>query len=408
MKINVNGRIQHIDIKVAGKPAGRLTKKAQFEFSYHSDARDPISVTMPLGPLSTRYYQSGALFPIFEMNLPEGYVRYRITERLRKHIQVDDMLFLSLQGDTGIGCLSYETEGIEHEELIGEKLSEILGWQGKDDLFEELLNKYLLQSTLSGVQPKVLVPEERTGSEKGALVLPALIVKTNDEAYPELAINEYICMSLAKTCQIKTPEFWLSDNHQMFVMRRFDLTPQGHCIGMEDLAVLQGKSTDQKYQGSYESIGKALTLYSSAPKEDIEIFFKMVVLSCLVGNGDAHLKNFAMLYSDPDDMRLSPLYDVVNTQIYLPNDTLALNLTKSKGFPDRRRMIVLSQSLGMKNGETILDEMEGQIREELDRLSDYTQLMKLDIKAAILNNLHRVTTRTAIKTRSTRKHTKHN
>jgi len=404
MKISVKGRIQHIDIKVAGGPAGALDKNARFEFTYHSDASNVISVTMPL---STRHYQSGSLFPIFEMNIPEGYVRYRITERLRKHIRVDDMLFLSLQGNAGIGCLGYQTPGIEPEEMSGEKLSEILSWQGMDDLFEELLNKYLLQSTLSGVQPKVMVPEEQTRLEKSAFVLPSIIVKTSDEHYPQLAINEFICMSLAKACGIKTPEFWLSDNHQMFVMRRFDLTPEGHCIGMEDMAVLQGKSTDHKYQGSYESIGKALTLYSSSPKEDLEIFYKMVVISCLVGNGDAHLKNFAMLYCDPDDMRLSPLYDVVNTQIYTPKDTLALNLAKSKDFPDRRRMIALSQSLGMKNGEVILDEMEGRVREELDKLSDYTQLMTLDIKAAILSNLHLVTTRTAIKTRSARKHTKH-
>ena len=403
MKIKVEGRIQHIDIKVAGQPAGLLNKNSQFEFTYHSDASSSISVTMPL---STRHYQSGALLPIFEMNIPEGYVRYRITERLRKHIQVDDMLFLSLQGNGGIGCLSYETPNIEQEEVTGEKLSEILAWQGRDDLFEELINKYLLHSTLSGVQPKVMIPEHH-GKQKGAFILPTLIVKTSDENYPELAINEYICMTLAKACQLETPEFWLSDNHQMFVMRRFDLTAEGHCIGMEDMAVLQGKSTNHKYQGSYESIGKALNLYSSAPKEDIETFFKMVVLSCLVGNGDGHLKNFAMLYNDPNDMRLSPLYDVVNTQIYMPDDTLALNLAKSKDFPGRQRMITFSQSLGIKNGDKLLDELAVQVRDELDKLSDYTKLMAHDIKSSILKNLHLVTTRTAIKAHPARKHTKY-
>ena len=403
MKIKVEGRIQHIDIKVAGQPAGLLNKNSQFEFTYHSDASSSISVTMPL---STRHYQSGALLPIFEMNIPEGYVRYRITERLRKHIQVDDMLFLSLQGNGGIGCLSYETPNIEQEEVTGEKLSEILAWQGRDDLFEELINKYLLHSTLSGVQPKVMIPEHH-GKQRGAFILPTLIVKTSDENYPELAINEYICMTLAKACQLETPEFWLSDNHQMFVMRRFDLTAEGHCIGMEDMAVLQGKSTNHKYQGSYESIGKALNLYSSAPKEDIETFFKMVVLSCLVGNGDGHLKNFAMLYNDPNDMRLSPLYDVVNTQIYMPDDTLALNLAKSKDFPGRQRMITFSQSLGIKNGDKLLDELAVQVREELDKLSDYTKLMSHDIKSSILKNLHLVTTRTAIKAHPARKHTKY-
>jgi len=404
MKINVDSRIKHIDISVAGQPAGTLNKNTHFEFAYHSDAREPVSVTMAL---TTRYYQSGALFPVLEMNIPEGYVRYRITERLRKYIQVDDMLFLSLQGVSGVGCLGYQTPGVERQEVTGENLSEILAWQGEDDLFEELINKYLLQSTLSGVQPKVMVPESRSTSEKGAFILPSLIVKTNDEESPQLAINEYICMRLAKACQIDTPEFWLSDNHQMFVMRRFDLTPEGHCISMEDMAVLQGKSTNHKYQGSYESIGKALNLYSSAPRDDLEAFFKMVVLSCLVGNGDGHLKNFAMLYIDQDDMRLSPLYDVVNTQIYAPNDKLALKLAKSKDFPDRRRIIDLSHSLGLKNGEQLLDQMEVRVREELDKLSDYTELMALDIKSAILKNLQVVTVRTGVKTRPVRKYTKH-
>lgn len=402
MKINAKGRIKHIGIRVAGLPAGILNKNARFEFTYHSDAKRPISVTMPL---STRHYQRGVLFPIFEMNIPEGYIRHRITELLRKHINVDDMLFLSLQGAGGVGCLSYETPDIEQEEVTGENLSEILAWNSEDDLFEELINKYLLHSTLSGVQPKVLVPEHEN-KQKSAFVLPTLIVKTNDENYPELAINEFICMSLAKACQIETPEFWLSDNNKMFVMRRFDLTTEGSCIGMEDMAVLQGKSTDHKYEGSYESIAKALNLYS-APKEDIETFYKMVVLSCMVGNGDGHLKNFAMLYNNPDDMRLSPLYDVVNTQIYVPNDTLALNLAKSKDFPDRRRMITFSETLGIKNGEEILDQIEAQVRDELENLSDYTKIMSQDINASILKNLHKVTTRTAIKTRSVRKHTKY-
>ena len=95
VKINTDQRIRRIDIKVAGEVAGLLEKNTQFEFTYHSDAQFPVAVAMPL---AKRAYQSGALFPIFEMNIPEGFIRHRITERLRKQIQVDDMLFLALQG----------------------------------------------------------------------------------------------------------------------------------------------------------------------------------------------------------------------------------------------------------------------------------------------------------------------
>ena len=78
MKINTDQRIRKIDIKVVGAVAGLLEKNTQFDFAYHSDAKLPVAVAMPL---EKRAYQSGALFPIFEMNIPEGFIRYRITER---------------------------------------------------------------------------------------------------------------------------------------------------------------------------------------------------------------------------------------------------------------------------------------------------------------------------------------
>jgi len=404
MKIKTDKRIRQIDIKMAGSVAGVLKKNTQFEFTYHSDSCFPVAASMPL---ETQYYQSGALFPIFEMNIPEGYIRYRITEKLRKHIQVDNMLFLALQGNTGIGCITYESENIEQEQISAESLSEILTWQGSRGLFNELVNKYLLQSNISGVQPKVLVPENTIGLEKGALILPTLIVKSGDDEFPQIAINEFICMRLARACQIDTPEFWLSDDHELFVMRRFDFKDDGSCKAMEDMAVLQGKSTSNKYQSSYESISKVLNFFSSDINADNEILFKMLVHSCMVGNGDAHLKNFAMIYDEPNDMRLSPLYDVVNTQIYVPKDTLALNLGKSKTFPDRKRIIDFGKSISVKNGENIVDEMADCLRDELEALTEFTEAMALDIKSSILKNIQYSSTRKAIKSHDVRSHSKY-
>jgi serine/threonine-protein kinase HipA len=405
MRIKTDQRIGQITIQVAGEVAGLLQKKTQFEFSYHSDALTPIAVSMPI---ENRFYQDGALFPIFEMNIPEGFIRHRITERLRKHIQVDEMLFLALQGNTGIGCIGYETEEIEQEVVSPENLAEILAWKGRHELFDELVNKYLLYSSISGVQPKVLVPEAMAETGKGALIMPSLIVKSSEEDYPGLALNEFICMRLARACQIETPAFWLSDNQQLFVMRRFDLKVDGNCLAMEDMAVLQGKSTNDKYRSSYESISKVLQFYSSEIQADKETLFKMLVHSCMVGNGDAHLKNYAMLYDDVEDMRLSPLYDVVNTQIYTPTDALALKLGKSKDFPDRKRIIDFGKVIGVKNGEDIVDEMAQQIRDELEVLAGYVEEMPLDIKSSILANIYRTTTRAAMKKRGSRRHIKYN
>jgi len=190
-------------------------------------------------------------------------------------------------------------------------------------------------------------------------------------------------------------------------MRRFDLKNDGTCIAMEDMAVLQGKSTNDKYESSYESISKVLDLFSSEAVTDKATLFKMLVHSCMVGNGDAHLKNFAMLYENLDGMRLSPLYDVVNTQIYSAKDTLALNLGKAKAFPDRKRIIDFGRLIGVKKCDDIVDEMADLITVELERLADYTEMMASDLKSTILDNLYRTTTRSSIKTRGARKYLKH-
>jgi hypothetical protein len=106
-------------------------------------------------------------------------------------------------------------------------------------------------------------------------------------------------------------------------------------------------------------------------------------------------------------MRLTQLYNVVNSQIYYPKDTLALNLGKSKTFPDRKRIIDFGKYIGVKKCEDIVDEMAEQIRDELELLTDHTEAMELDIKSTILENIYKTTTRTATKTRAARKHTKH-
>ncbi len=133
--------------------SGTLEKSHRFSFAYdHSVPQDrQISISMPVR-LPT--YSRGAIHPIFEQNMPEGFVRERITERLRKHIRIDEMLFLALQRDYGIGRLAFKSEQFPESEIKKENLSEILQWQGQESLFEELVNKYLLQTSISGVQPK--------------------------------------------------------------------------------------------------------------------------------------------------------------------------------------------------------------------------------------------------------------
>jgi serine/threonine-protein kinase HipA len=88
--------------------------------------------------------------------------------------------------------------------------------------------------------------------------------------------------------------------------------------------------------------------------------FRSVTLSVLLRNGDAHLKNFGVLYTHPrsQDCRLSPLYDVVNTTVYIPRDTLALKLNGSKAWPGREELIQLGKAhCWLDHPEQVIDQL---------------------------------------------------
>jgi serine/threonine-protein kinase HipA len=81
-----------------------------------------------------------------------------------------------------------------------------------------------------------------------------------------------------------------------------------------------------------------------------EQFALMVAYACAIENGDAHLKNFSVLYSSPDaPIELAPAYDVISTTPYAPNDTLALTLAGTKTFPDRGTLVAFVRSTTGKN-----------------------------------------------------------
>ena len=357
-------KITELDIGIADQKSGHLLfEKGSYHYAYaHADSL-PVSVTMQ--PQNQRLYNNGRLFPIFEMNIPEGYVRHRIAERLLRYVgKVSDMLFLALQQDSGIGALRYQSE-LVLPKPTPEKLDDLLHWDDKSSAFEYLIDKYLLNTSVSGVQPKVMLNAEN----KGSVLFPNLIAKTGDVEYPHLPENEYLCMSMAKACGIAVPDFYLSDNKELFIMERFDLDGD-HRLGMEDFCVLAGKQSEQKYTGSYEMGARIVSLYTQDQSE-VERYFRYVAFSCLVGNGDAHLKNFALLYTADQPtptLKLSPMYDVVNTTCYPTHDKeLALKLNKSHTFPDHDGLLRFGRDLKVIKPAVILEEIADTIADHLNQ-----------------------------------------
>ena len=340
----------HLSVSTPQGDAGELTQElGQFLFAYGpASAAAAVSLTMPVRKAQ---YVHAALHPIFQMNLPEGFLLEELQNRLAKIVNLDPLMLLALSGgQTPIGRVAVQSDfvnSLASAQGKGERLSDILTWDGTENLFAELVDKYIYRTGISGVQPKVLVPQviARNAMEplpsKATLRTSDLIVKSGRQEYPGLAANEFLCMSIAKESGLAVPEFHLSNNQELFVMQRFDRTPDGTPIGFEDMAALAGFSSREKYKTSYTHVAKLVEAFASGQHvmASLQALFDMVALSCVVGNGDAHLKNFGLLYTDPtiSDCRLAPAFDLVNTTAYIPEDVLALDLCGQKSFFSARQ-----------------------------------------------------------------------
>lgn len=303
--------------------SGNLTyEDERYIFNYLANANDVVSLTMPIRAAS---WESKKLHPVFEMNLPEGALKEAIKNHFAKIISMDDMSLLRLIGPYMLGRVKFE-KIIDEEEVL--ELDSILN-ASKQNLFDELMERFAIRSGVSGVQPKLLL----SAHNKTTMKFEHYIVKSWEREYPNLALNEYFCMRAIKNANLPTPEFYLSDDFSMFVMKRFDIKEDGNYFGFEDMCVLTARSTEQKYDGSYEEISRVIkdVLPASKQKGSLKLFLKALIMNHLLQNGDAHLKNYGILYeNDFYDASLAPIYDVITTTAYIKNDIPALKLGDGK------------------------------------------------------------------------------
>src|SRR6202020_3190531 len=149
----------------------------------------------------------------------------------------------------------------------------------------------------------------------------------------------------------------------------------------EDFCVLNAKRTDQKYSGSYEtSILKRFEQFanSSNVHEGLEKLFALIALNCALRNGDAHLKNFGIVYDNVQgEARLAPVYDLVTTSVYLPKDSMALTLNGTTKWASTKEL--------QRLGETRMGGTPSRVRQILERIdaaiADTSKEMRAYMKA---------------------------
>lgn len=337
-----------LNVAVGGKSVGELARadsaKDATTFRYHPKTGDTEAVSLTMPVRRDDYLWESGLHPIFDMHLPEGILKSRLHQMFSKAIKgFDDLDLLKIVGPHQLGRVV--VGGQASEVLPGMSIDELLIHDGAHGFFEDLLAQYAQYSGVSGVQPKVLVRDEAAGefdrvSHRGA----THIVKAwRAEDYPELAANEFFCMRAAELAGLAVPNVQLSSGGKFLIVERFDVSEQGY-LGMEDLTVLNGWSSNRKYDGTYEGCVRQIRqmVDPSLLQESLMQFFCNVALSAAVKNGDAHLKNFSVLYDHAGDdavVRLSPAYDIVTTTAYQPRDLMALEMEGSKAFPKHKRLL---------------------------------------------------------------------
>jgi serine/threonine-protein kinase HipA len=363
----------------ADHQAGLLDRsgdQSQYVFTCDPTAEIPgaqVSLTMPVRLES---WLSRDLHPIFQMNLPEGALLDAIRRTIAKLAGEDDLTILRVTGGNQVGRNRFSLVDEDAPGIVEtkESLDELLSYPDTVELFQELMTKYALRSGVSGVQPKVLLE----ATDRGTATVGNYIVKSWGADYPQLAANEFFCMTAAKRAGLPVPEFHLAENGGMFVMKRFDVAADGSPMGFEDMCCLQALGTNQKYSSTYERVAKSIkdfvsTEFRPAAREQ---FFATLVLSNIVRNGDAHLKNFGVLYDHPGaTIRLAPVYDVVTTTAYISKDVPALTLAGTKKWwsvkmLEQFAVVHLALSVG-KVGQ-ILEEVAEAVADTRGMLLAYT------------------------------------
>ena len=195
--------------------------------------------------------------------------------------------------------------------------------------------------SLSGVQDKISLAFNDSGiliptAKNGQYILKP-IPKAHDSAInlQDISANEHLSMQISQQI-FKIPTAYngliaFNDGELAYITKRFDYeknieTGVTEKLDQEDFAAVldftsDSKGENYKYESSYEACAINIQKYVAASIPALEDFYKRVVLNYLIGNGDAHLKNFSLIRSiNRDDYSLSKNYDILYTSYHLKDE----------------------------------------------------------------------------------------
>ncbi len=305
--------------------------------------RPTMTLTQRINPdyLDNVLVSSQRVPPVLSNLLPEGALRELLSETLRIH-PANEFPMLAWVGNNLPGALI--ATPVPAGELPGWALSVRHRIEAVQIGVKGIMQKF----SLAGIQMKFSTARRDERYNISAEVgTDDWIVKTPSTLHRNVPENEYSAMKLAESIGVDIPEITLisldtldnlpaiqlPDEAHAYAIRRFDRSAGGR-IHTEDFAqVFEFFSRDKYGKTNYEQIATVLYRYGADGLGDIQQMARRLLANILLANGDAHLKNWTLIYPDAVNPELAPAYDIVSTLPYVPSETgIALNLGKQKNW----------------------------------------------------------------------------
>ena len=321
-----------LSVRLLGEEAGILEqdKNGKIRFTYFENAKTAISHSLPLGK---KTFMEKECRPYFNGLLPES-------EKTRKRIAAifginanSDFAILKSIGHDCAGALSLHNPDdpvkkisfvkLEGAEQTEESLAKHIEELPQSPFFMDNSNDIRLslagaqdKGAISIIDGKICLPKNGTPSTH---ILKPLIKELDDTI-----LNEYLCLRLAVAVDITAPkvEIRKAKNIPYLLIERYDRKVKDNKvkrIHQEDFCQALGVLSINKYQvdggPGIKECFRLLDNTVKVPAKNILALMKMIMLNYLIGNNDAHGKNFSLLYKNEKPV-LAPAYDILSTEAY--------------------------------------------------------------------------------------------
>jgi serine/threonine-protein kinase HipA len=310
---------------------GLVNGRLSFEYT-HAWLQNPKAMALSYSlPLQTQPFDDHLSRPFFAGLLPEGKMRQLIAQQLHVSGQNEFALLDQLGGECA-GAVTLLEEGLTLPQPTG---GEEVAWLDEKELLSildelpirpMLVGKDGLRLSLAGAQDKLPVVWDgeriglpRNGTPSSHILKPAI------QGVPSSVINEAFCMALAHALQLQPARASMhaTQGRDYVLVERYDrqVNPQGQRqrLHQEDFCQALGIVSEMKYQNEGgPNLAQCFDLVRRVTKPSAPHILRLldgVIFNALVGNHDAHGKNFSLLYTDKGPV-LAPFYDLLSTAVY--------------------------------------------------------------------------------------------